>query len=213
MRRSTPLFCLIALLVGAPSLVFAQGGGKGGIERQSGPGPWHGYDFFGPVACITDENDVEPVWGCYKVLRGGKEPKWWIDFEFGDYESKDDELVNNTTVDLKRWELRATTLVGSTGGIVEVGFGAGAFHYSGEFDSFTKFTLPVRVAAYPLKFCRERCKRWNSVLQVWAKESFLVGRLTGADFGVPASSFNENWEAVSSFGVLIDFRWLAKPKE
>jgi hypothetical protein len=49
------------------------------------------------------------------------------------------------------------------------------------------------------------------VAQFWAKQTFLAGRITGADFGVPGSSFNENWESVGSFGVLIDVRWIARP--
>ena len=195
-------------------MVLAQGGGRGWIERLSGPGPWKGPEFFGPVGCIT-KNDAgkprpAPFWSCYGVLREGGEPAWWLDFEFGDYESEDDPVVNLTTVNLTRWEVRATTLVESTRDIVEVGFGAGMFHFSGEFDSFSKLALPLRVSAYPLRaFCRD-CK-WTGLVQFWGKQTFLAGRLSGADFGVPASGFNENWEAVSSYGIFIDFRWIARP--
>ena len=92
-----------------------------------------------------------------------------------------------------------------------VGFGAGAYHFSGDFDGFAKLALPLRVGAYPVKaFCRD-CK-WGRVVQLWAKQTLLAGRITGEDFGVPARSFNENWEAVSSFGVLFDVRWIARPR-
>jgi hypothetical protein len=206
------LFC--AVFLGVPEALFAQGGGKGWIERLSGPGPWRGVDFFGPVACFTrnseGRNRPVPVWGCYGALREDNAPSWWLDFEFGDYKSEDDPLVNDTTVKLRRWELRATTLVASTRDIVEVGFGAGAYHFSGDFDGFAKFALPLRVAAYPLKpFFPER--RWNTFVQLWAKQTFLAGRITGADFGVPGSSFDENWESAGSVGVLFDLRWLALP--
>ena len=215
MRRKLCFFILLAaVLSGTPRTVLAQGGGKGWIERLSGPGPFKGLDVFGPVGCFAKNNEGRnrpaPFWRCYGVLRENQEPSWWLDFEFGDYKSEDDMLVSDTTVKLKRWEVRATTLVGSTRDIVEVGFGAGAYHFSGEFDGFAKLALPMRIAAYPLKaFFPER--RWNSVVQLWAKQTFLAGRMTGADFGVPASTFNENWEAVTSLGVLFDFRWIARP--
>jgi hypothetical protein len=215
MRRTTFSFLFFCgVFLGTSGALFAQGGGRGWIERLSGPGPFTGWDYFGPVGCFARNGEARnrpaPFWKCYGVLREDNEPSWWIDFEFGDYESEDDPLVNSTTVDLKRWELRATTLVSSTKDIVEVGFGAGAYHFSGDFDGFAKLALPLRVAAYPLRaFCRD-CP-WTGVAQFWAKQTFLAGRITGADFGVPGSSFNENWESVGSFGVLIDVRWIARP--
>ncbi len=155
MRRYTSFFTLlIAVLIGMPGAASAQGGGKGWIERLSGPGPWHGVDVFGPVGCIRKNSDNNnrpaPLWDCYRELKRNQNPAWFFDFEFGDYKSEDDPVVNHTTVNLKRWELRATTFVGSTSDIVQVGFGAGAYHFSGEFDGFAKLALPVRVAAYPL---------------------------------------------------------------
>ncbi len=131
---------------------------------------------------------------------------WFFDFEFGDYKSEDDPVVNHTTVNLKRWELRATTFVGSTSDVVEVGFGAGAFHFSGNFDGFAKLALPVRVAAYPLNAFTD--EPWGTVFAIWAKQTFLPGRINGADFGVPNSSFDESWEAVSSYGLVVDLRVL-----
>jgi hypothetical protein len=209
------LILLAVSVFSMPRALFAQGGGKGWIERLSGPGPFRGIDIFGPVGCFTKNSEGRsrpaPVWSCYGALREDTEPTWWIDFEFGSYKSEDDPLVNHTTVKLRRWEVRATTLVASTRDIVEVGFGAGAYHFSGDFDGFAKLALPLRVGAYPVKaFCRD-CK-WGRVVQLWAKQTLLAGRITGEDFGVPASSFNENWEAVSSFGVLFDVRWVARPR-
>lgn len=211
MRRSTPFFCMVALLVGAPSLVFAQGEGKGVIERLSGPGPFHGLDTFGPVGCITNEKELKPFWDCYRRLNENEnenennEPTWWLDFEIGFYESEDDPLVNNSEVELTKWEVRASTFVGSTRDSVEVGFGAGAYHFSGDFESFEKLALPVRVGFFPFKIGWER--PWTTVFSVWVKQTFLAGRISGGDFGVPEVSFDENWEGVTSYGFQFDARY------
>ncbi len=206
-RASTFYFCLLAVLVGMPISAFAQGGGAGWIERFSGPGPWDGWDVYSRFACIAKNtskkrNELTHFFNCYNPTTH-ENPSWWFELEYGKYESEDDPLVNSTTVGLDRWEVRATTPVSSTGGIVELGFGAGAYHFKGDaFDDFWKFAIPVRLAVLPCK----KCGSWGSAFQLWGKGTFVTGRLSGEDFGVPASGFDENWEFVFSGGITVDFR-------
>jgi len=220
-RASTFYFCLLAVLVGMPISAVAQGGGAGWIERFSGPGPWDGWEFHYPFACIAKPtasqgtqtkqvNEVKLFNGCFDPKF--EVPSWWFEVEYGRYNSEDDPLVNNTDVHLDRVEVRATTPVSSTGGIVELGFGAGAYRFSGDGFDFWKVALPVRLAVLPLNRI-ERFGRWGSVFQLWGKGTFVAGRLSGDDFGVPASGFNENWEFVFSGGIIIDFRDSRRPRQ
>src|SRR5262245_57689478 len=58
MRRNKLFFILLPIVfLGIPRGLFAQGGGKGWIERLSGPGPWKGVDLFGPVGCFTKNDE------------------------------------------------------------------------------------------------------------------------------------------------------------
>jgi hypothetical protein len=198
-----------------PMSAFAQGGGKGWIERFSGPGPWRGVEGYTPFACVAKEtaarggkNDFTHLFACNDPTRY-ESTLWWFEVEYGEYKSEDDPVVNNTTVRLRSWEVRATTLVGSTRGIVGVGFGAGGYHFRGEnFDSFGKFKIPLRVTVFPLRAILpiEQHKRWGNLVYLWTKATFVAGRLSGDDFGVPGSSFDENWEVVPSFGFIVDVR-------
>jgi hypothetical protein len=43
------------------------------------------------------------------------------------------------------------------------------------------------------------------VLSIYWKETYVVGRLTGADFGNPASGFEVDGELIRSFGFNLDF--------
>jgi len=218
-RASTFYFCLMAVLIGMPPRAFGQGGGKGWIERFSGPGPWDGWEGHSPFACVAKAKEADipgnqagnqardkftHLGNCYNQLKY-EEPSWWFEFELGRYKSEDDPLVNNTTLNLTTVEVRAATAVRSTGGIVNLGFGAGAYYFTGDaFDGFGKFAVPVRIEVLPLKPLLG--KKWGSVFQLWTKATFLAGRLSGENFGVPESGFDENWEAVPSYGIVFDFR-------
>jgi hypothetical protein len=214
-RKRAVVVCLLAFLVGAPLGAFAQGGGKGWIERFSGPGPWHGAYGYSPFACVAKQtpergggNEFTHLFQCNNGAYYERS-LWWFEVEYGEYQSDADPVVNDTTVRLKSWEVRATTLVGSTRDIVGVGFGAGGYHFSGEnFDSFGKFKIPLRVSVFPLRAVLPSRwhGRWGNLVQFWTNATFVAGRLSGEDFGVPGSSFDENWEVVPSFGILVDAR-------
>lgn len=245
MRRASTFFlCLLVLPVGLSATASAQGGGKGWIERLSGPGPWEGWYYYQPFACIAERqeekkeeeekeeerkkpedteeesqrelekqeapesNPVErATFGflqCYDILEY-REPIWRFEVEYGRYWSDDDPLVNGTKVDLDRFEFRATTAIPKTAGILEGSFGAGAYIFTGDDYVVRQFTLPVRLAFVPFK----TLGKWGSLLQFWGQGTVIAGRVTGEEFGVPESGFDENWEFVFSWGIAIDARGVA----
>lgn len=202
MRSKSLLFVsLLFFLITLPVNVFGQGGGAGWIERFSGPGGFIGTEFFIPGACIAKDGENNTrflhLFGCFDP---SNRPTWWIDFAWGTYESDNDPLVENTSVKLNTLEVRATRPLG----FVELGFGAGGYHFKGDnFDDFWKFAIPLKANFLPFKNVSDR---YGKVLQFWAKGIFVSGRLSGEDFEVPVDRFDENWDFVLSAGIVVDFR-------
>jgi hypothetical protein len=72
-------------------------------------------------------------------------------------------------------------------------------------DKSVFMLTPLRVKIFPLYAFRQlEGRKWPGLIQVYFRESLLVGHLDGRDFGVSEDVFAEDSEFVRSFGVRID---------
>ena len=90
---------------------------------------------------------------------------------------------------------------------VDIGGGIGWVTFSGESVKKRQLTLtPVRVILRPILLAvPEHYRRtWMGVLNIYWKETYVIGKLTGADFGAPNNPFAVNGELIRSFGFNLD---------
>ena len=210
MPRATYLSLLLfSLFCFLPSHVNAQGGGKGWIERFSGPGPFDGFELFTPVGCLGKPSGSEELklrfLGCYKDFES--KPIVWFDLAYGKYESKDDELVGGT-VKLTTLEIRVTRPLGIPGldktrGVFEVSGGVGGYHFVADGFDFWQTGFGARGAFVPLHLFNGK-DEWQGILHLWGKVSRIGPDITGERFGVPRDVLDEGWETVLSGGITVD---------
>jgi hypothetical protein len=91
---------------------------------------------------------------------------------------------------------------------VDLGAGFGWVTFSGQrVDVSPHLTItPLRLIFRPITMIlpEEYRKRWMGVLNIYWKETFVVGKLNGRDFGSPTDGFAVDGELVRSFGLNVD---------
>jgi hypothetical protein len=136
------------------------------------------------------------------VDRGRLEPCFGM--EYRRFESADPDPLVGAQVSARFYEwgvyfpIDKAVTVGADIGFVRFG-SPGKVSYKG--------VLSPVATLKPLRLVREwrnSKSRWFSVLQVQAGGSFIMGALTGADFGIAPEKVDSNWEFVKSWGFVID---------
>lgn len=91
---------------------------------------------------------------------------------------------------------------------IDIGGGFGWVAFSGdEIETKRRLTLtPLRIILRPILLAvpEHHRKPWMGFLNFYWKETYVVGRLTGADFGAPNDALSVNGELVRSFGLNLD---------
>lgn len=91
---------------------------------------------------------------------------------------------------------------------VDVGGGVGWVTFTGEgIEKKRQVALtPVRLVLRPVLLAvpEHHRKAWMGFLNIYWKETYVAGRLTGADFGAPTNAFSVDGELIRSFGLNLD---------
>jgi hypothetical protein len=91
---------------------------------------------------------------------------------------------------------------------VDLGAGFGWVTFSGKrVEASPHLTItPLRLIFRPITMIlpEEYRHRWMGVLNIYWKETFVVGKLRGTDFGSPTDAFSVDGELVRSFGLNVD---------
>lgn len=90
---------------------------------------------------------------------------------------------------------------------IDIGAGVGWVQFSGSgVDRKQGAFTPLRVVIRPVLLALpERMRRvWMGVFSFYWKETYVWGRMTGADFGAPQSNWVEDGEMIRSFGINLD---------
>lgn len=143
---------LLFLVILAPNVDAA----NGWLEKLSGPGPFHGFEYpTVPIGCWQPE-DGGKRWhyGCQESENGSV----ILSFTLSDYDSEENRLdydpefdAIDKTVNLKSYMFSLDLQLHEG---LDVGIGAGINRFSGDaFDTFHKWSLdPLRVIVKPLGF-------------------------------------------------------------
>jgi hypothetical protein len=90
---------------------------------------------------------------------------------------------------------------------IDLGGGLGWVTFSGSGVDKSQMTLtPVRLILRPILLAVPEHYRqpWMGVLNIYWKQTYVIGRLTGADFGAPQNAFHVDGEMIRSFGFNFD---------
>lgn len=216
------LYMLACSVLLHPGTAYAQGGGRGWLERLSGPGPFEGGSYELRVVCFFEDSkdelsDLKWLWQT-TFVEGEPQPRsCWRDTNsklkayvlVGTdwFTSQENHLLPPGT-DADFSEVRLRTLrpafmlrLHST---LDAGVGFGLNWFSGDaFDSFFRASFqPIRVVWTPLAAFGN--KPWTRVLRVPVDATVFGGTFTNEDFGARGSDFSERGEWLWSTGVIID---------
>ena len=182
----------------------------GWLESFSGPGPWHLYDSFQAELCprfpksktMSDGTQQPKIATFTSVDRGRLEPCFGM--EYRRFETADPDPLVGAEVSARFYEWGVYFPIDKA---VTVGADIGFVRFSSPGKVSYKGVLSPVATLKPLRLIREwrnRESRWFSVLQVQVGGSFIMGSLTGADFGIAPEKVDTNWEFVKSWGFVID---------
>lgn len=90
---------------------------------------------------------------------------------------------------------------------IDIGAGVGWVQFSGSgVDRRQGAFTPLRVIIRPVLLALpDRMRReWMGIFSFYWKETYVWGRMTGADFGAPQSDWVEDGEMIRSFGINLD---------
>lgn len=206
MRRTLPVLCLILLaLFVRPAPAYASFWAW--LEEFSGPGPFKGYAFL-LTGCVQDgglrpsplvKNGTSPA-----SASGAWRPLGCVYFDRGAFDTAADSLRGFPAIDVAHYDVGAAFRLFDG---LDVGAGVGRIRFKANGTTRGKATItPLRLVLRPLLLVtpEQHQQRWMSVFSVYWKETFVVGPLTGTDFGAPAGAFDSPGEIVRSFGVIFD---------
>jgi len=226
MRRVAAIVSLMfAAVLVCPQTASAQGG-KGYIEKMSGPGPFDGIETLWRLGCLPKPGAPSADKTFVSIIE--QQPPFGerllcVDFGYSEYENKTGDRRRRGPVDLTVIEGHVTYLF-LPSKIVDIGFSVGAMKFVGDFRgdafSFWRPTIaPVRATLRPLKAIQAIAKTeqqgardWLAIVKVTWSPRWIAGRLTGADFRDPTSTLDESWEYVAGGAyVLVDFSEIIWP--
>jgi hypothetical protein len=178
------------------------------IEALSGPGPFSGRgnvmtticpplggNRAGPSHILSRPADLPESVPCFFL-------------DFRNFKAEEDDRFPEVSAKVVEFgfsfQLRRALEMGSGVGWIRF---KSASRLGGTDVTTDRMTLtPLRVVVKPLlalPYFRQH-SRWGSVLKYYVRESVLIGRLTGEDFGVQRGVFNTEHEFVTSAGFIID---------
>lgn len=148
-----------------PGVASAQGGGKGWLERLSGPGPFDGWQYYVRLACFSgrDEGPTHVSWLWSRknaddvqcLADRGPNLKGTLVLNFGHWTSQDNLLAPaGTPEDVSKVDFYSfePALMIRLKPALEVGAGFGLNWFSGNaFDTFFRGSVtPVKIVFKPL---------------------------------------------------------------
>lgn len=170
------------------------------IDKLSGPGPFKG----GPVLANTIlcwQDGAASIRGASEP--GAKDPCWYFDFR--DLHVKPDGTYQHVSA-----KLVETGISLRPRRFLEIGAGLGVAYFSTTVDNIDykvrNATLtPLRLIIKPLRIVPKlRDKRHTGWLQLHVRGTVRFGDINGADFGVPANTFDAGTELLWGGGLVID---------
>lgn len=206
----------------SPGVAFAQGGGKGWLERLSGPGPFDGQRYDFRLVCFYGDSPTERIsdhswlWFDRNSRQEGVGNSCWSDsapnlrmyvmLEADWFESQENNLQFDSSSDRAEVELVSVkpALMVRLHPTLDVGAGFGLNWFSGDaFDSFFRTSMqPLRVIWTPFAAFNPRNARLR-FLRIPLEANVIEGRFTSADFGAPGR-FSARNELLWSSGFIID---------
>jgi len=206
--------CFLFLSFFAPG-AEAQGGGRGWLERLSGPGPFEGNEFFlsfcfAPKAGADANDETQRValkdpWS--SDCSDPQKRRGSLTIGYARLTSQDNSLEYPAEVTAEEKEVVLQQISPSlelrVQRTLDVGVGFSLNWFTGElFDTFLRGSIdPIRIRWRPLTLLGESHKtRW---FQVTAKATYFLGKFTASDFGA-GGSFRETNEVVWGLGIVAD---------
>lgn len=215
---------VLVLLMFVVGSARAEAGFWDWLEELNGPGPSTGWNFMLNVRCtgneeVRDEKGAvirtEPLkLGFLQLPKNARSNARCLFFDFRNLHAKEDERF--FPVDVTTWEVGPSAWVHPA---LEVGAGFGRMEFrsqntiTGEEFSSGNWTISFpRVMFKPLlalPFKTFEDARWG-ILQMYFKETIVVGDLTNNDFASkPGTFFDRSDQRVESVGFIVDLTVLA----
>jgi hypothetical protein len=209
MARALRVVCLTAgLLIGGWQ--SAEAGLIDWMEELSGPGPFTGYGGITATICDFRESP-----GALRL--GQTKPCFFVDYRHLRTREKDDASefgkVRANAFDFGvSWQLFR---------FLELGAGGGVILFDGNKDPARPTLTFARLAIKPVLLmipydCWEEHQtwaKWASVVKLYFKEGIILKNVNAGDFGVApgASTFDVDYDKVTSFGVMFDVTEFWRP--
>jgi hypothetical protein len=169
--RAVVVVCAV-FVVFSPGLASAQGFGRGWFERWSGQGGFLGFDLsVTPICELAAKPDSSGEIAFLGAADRTTNTRWCLDLGFGFYENRDEDRARHGEVTFTLYQAVAMASPFDNGAL-ELGAGAGIADFDGDnFEGFTRFYVPTRVAFKPFRVGRSsRSPGWTGIVQ-------LVGNL------------------------------------
>jgi hypothetical protein len=191
------------------------------LDQLSGPGPFHGGPTISAtIVCWHKPPDRANAAREANFKRAAANP-WYDPCLFADWRHLDARPASPfgyTAADLIDFGVSL-----QISPFFEFGAGVGFAHFNTYYDGVEKpfgvtspTLTPFRVVVKPLKLFRKTWRddpRWGA-LQFVVRDTIRFGRLTGADFGAPSSTWESGTEYLRGrYSILLDILQAAKQRQ